>query len=267
MIVTHPIEKNTPTQADLMFALAILLTSTKEEVVELRPITKTDIDDPSTWVIDTGRKYNPELKNFDCKARIENSVKSLDCTSFLVAKELNLDLSLIPYLNYLNFSVQESRESLLSKFDIDVPYEHIISPFEKWFQRQMWRKSTLSTGFITTLRHLGSSINHEIHKKEESLSEFKAAFIETIGKRKVIFVQNTMSLQKAREIIDADYVVTTFTGARGRSGHSIIKMNTAQQWKWIPIGEQEQLSMEQNTEKISILDKSETDIRGLIARL
>jgi hypothetical protein len=126
IIITHPGSAH----FDEITAISLVLAVNPdiEFRIERRDPTQIELDDPGTWVIDTGNRHEPEKRNFDHH-------QSLDCpASFvLVADHLGLleILSILPWWSFKD-SVDRfgpARASLQFKAGDDLVNR---SPVEDW---------------------------------------------------------------------------------------------------------------------------------------
>lgn len=83
LIVTHP----GGAHFDEVTAIALVLATDKGQFkIERRLPEQSELDDPSMWVIDTGRQYKPERRNFD-----HHQDAGLAASFVLVARHLGLE--------------------------------------------------------------------------------------------------------------------------------------------------------------------------------
>jgi hypothetical protein len=95
LIITHPGSAHFDEVTSISLVLAVNIDS--EFQIERREPSGAELDDSNVWVIDTGKRYEPQKRNFDHH-------QSLDCpASFvLVARYLGLEdaLSVMPWWRF-----------------------------------------------------------------------------------------------------------------------------------------------------------------------
>jgi hypothetical protein len=95
LIITHPGSAHFDEVTAISLILAV--NNNTEFNIERREPLQAELDDPSVWVVDTGKRHEPEKRNFDHH-------QSLDCPAafVLVAEHLGLlaTLSVMPWWHF-----------------------------------------------------------------------------------------------------------------------------------------------------------------------
>jgi hypothetical protein len=183
---------------DEMCAVSLILAHGPDTFdVELyrRNPTKEELENPETWVVDIGREYNSELKNFD-----HHQSKDLESSFILVAKYFNLD--------YLFKNVYEWWD-IKSKFDTDGPFEvakllnidkavlpQLNSPMEAFLSGTF---STQPLSVVVFLKQFGKWLIENAKTIQQESLYLESCPIKAIGDYSAIIVQdrydiNTKSL-------------------------------------------------------------------------
>lgn len=227
MIVTHRATTKAPhfTNTDEVTAICLILAKTNDKDVYRKDVSKEELHDPKCWVVDTGGLYDPSLKNFDRRAKNNSSGA---CSAQLVAEHLGLTFAYSSYMQYLNFGMTSTKDALLSQYAIDVPYNNIVSPFEKYFQYLSVPKegtTKLSNSVIWTLTSLGRGIVTELQNTQASVEEYTKNPVTEYNGRRVIFMKNVRGLWWINKQPNkrADVVVSEHTS--GTPKHTLWKLN------------------------------------------
>lgn len=175
-IITHPGYRH----ADETLALALICGkhANNDISITFRAPTETELNDPNTWVIDIGGKYEPNLKNFDHHQDLQ-----LPCSFHMITKYFDLtDILAVNSWFTLRDEWDRFGPKFVSQKYIDGKDSSVfLSPFEEWFLDELKIKEndTITTfGIyrdfrISMLTNLGQSLIERSRKIKDNVEWIK----------------------------------------------------------------------------------------------
>lgn len=149
LIITHP----GTAHFDEFFAVSLVLAAGSDATytIERRYPTQEELADPEVWVIDVGKRHEPDLKNFDHHQSVDTPA------SFrLVADHLGLSsiLDITPWWEFKDRFDRSGPFKIADELGLEnlLPF---VSPVEEWFLG-LFEKKTME--IIPLMRSFGKEV-------------------------------------------------------------------------------------------------------------
>ncbi len=208
-IITHPGKAH----FDEFISICLILSNSVEDFfIERKEPTKKELNDPNTWVVDVGEKYEPTKKNFD-----HHQDKNLNCSYILVANYLNLN-----FMNSQNIPWWDIKSDLDTKGSTYVKQMNLTqdeffsvgSPLENFILEKF---SENPNSMINFMRDFGFEIMESASKIKTQIEIFKNDPIIIVNNQTVLIHQNSniLGLDQYIKKSQSDIAAIVFYDDRG----------------------------------------------------
>lgn len=174
-IITHG---GTSHRDELIACSIALVLDPGINIIERRAgkITDKEYEDPETYIIDVGRRYEPDLNNFD-----HHQDKGLPCSMRLVARKFGLDEKSMEYLPWYSFTDEADRKGFyntLEEHGVDPDLsDKLKSPMETVMLSQFGKVEFIagrkSNNLMSLLIYLGTYISNYVTNVSDLVENLK----------------------------------------------------------------------------------------------